>query len=240
MARGKTLLKLLQDLRAEIRASGNAAHNASAREGQVVLLNRIQEDLYDKYDWPLLRIERTLDVQAGQRYYDTPDDINIDRLESIQVRYGQQWCELGYGIDASHYSTWDSDLDERSWPVDRWMIYEGEQIELWPVPSDNVNATSLDGRLKLIGIKKLTPMVQDDDVAMLDDRLIVLHAAAETLGASGAKDAAIKLNKAQERERMLTSNMSKIKTFSLSGNSDDGGWKPKGPPRVAYRVTGGT
>lgn len=240
MARGKTLLKLLQDLRAEIRASGNAAHNSSAREGQVVLLNRVQEDLYDKYDWPLLRIERNLDVQSGQRYYDTPDDINIDRLESIEVRYGQQWCPLHYGISADHYSAWDSDLDERSWPVERWQVYEGEQIELWPVPGANADTVSLDGRLKLTGIKKLVPMVADDDVAMLDDRLIVLHAAAETLGASGAKDAAIKLNKAQERERMLTSNMSKIKTFSLSGRDNDGGWKPKGPPRVHYRVTGGS
>lgn len=237
MARGKTLLKLLQDLRAEIRASGNAAHNASAREGQVVLLNRVQEDLYDRHDWPLLRVERTIDVQAGQRYYDTPDDINLDRLECIEVRYGQQWCKLDYGIDSSHYSTWDSDLDERSWPVERWMIYENEQIELWPVPAANADPVSLDGRLKLFGIKKLPAMVADDDIAVLDDRLIVLYAAAETLAASGAKDAVAKLNMAQQRERMLVGNMSKIKTFSLSGRGDDSGWKPKGPPRVAYRVT---
>lgn len=237
MARGKTLLKLLQDFRAEIRASGNAAHNASAREGQIVLLNRVQEDLYDRQDWPHLRVERSIDVQAGQRYYDAPADINIDRLESIEVRYGQQWCGLAYGIDASHYSTWDSDLDERSWPVERWMIYEGEQIELWPVPASNVDTVSLDGRLKVTGIKKLQPLVADSDVAMLDDRLIVLYAAAEMLAASGAKDAAVKLNMAQQRERMLTSNMSKIKSFSLSGRGGDDGWKPKGPPRVAYRVT---
>ena len=237
MARGKTLLKLLQDLRAEIRASGNAAHNASAREGQVVLLNRVQEDIYDRHDWPMLRIERTLDVQAGQRYYDTPGDINIDRLECIEVRYGQQWCPLHYGINADHYSAWDSDLDERSWPVERWQIYEDEQIELWPVPAANADTVSLDGRLKITGIKKLQPLVADDDVAMLDDRLIVLFAAAESLAASGAKDAAAKLDAAQKRERMLTSNLSKIKTFSLSGRDGDSGWKPKGPPRVHYRVT---
>lgn len=237
MARGKTLLKLLQDLRAEIRASGNAAHNASAREGQIVLLNRVQEDIYDRHDWPLLRIERPLDVQAGQRYYDSPPDINIDRLECIEVRYGQQWCPLHYGINADHYSAWDSDLDERSWPVERWQIYEDEQIELWPVPAANADTVSLDGRLKITGIRKLTQMVADDDIAMLDDRLIVLYAAAETLAASGAKDAAAKLDAAMKRERMLTSNMSKIKTFSLSGNDSDTGWKPKGPPRVHYRVT---
>lgn len=237
MARGKTLLKLLQDFRAEIRASGNAAHNASAREGQVVLLNRVQEDIYDRHDWPTLRIERPLNLQAGQRYYDTPTDINIDRLESIEVRYGAQWCPLDYGIEASHYSTWDSDLDERSWPVERWMIYEDEQIEVWPVPADNADLTSLEGQMKVRGLRSLPPLVADSDVALMDDRLIVLYAAAESLAASGSKDAPEKFRRAQERERMLTSNMSKIKTFSLSGCNDDSGWKPKGPPRVAYRVT---
>lgn len=237
MARGKTLLKLLQDLRAEIRASGNAAHNASSREGHVQILQRMQEDIYDRHDWPLLRIERNLDLQAGQRYYDTPTDINMDRLESIEVRYGQQWCALSYGIGAEHYSAWDSDLDERSWPVECWQIYEDEQIEVWPIPADNVDTVSLDGRLKLTGIKALPPLVADTDVAVLDDRLIVLYAAAELLAASGAKDAPIKLEAARQRERMLTSNTSKVKKFSLSGQNNEPGWKPKGPPRVAYRVT---
>ncbi len=237
MARGKTLLKLLQDFRAEIRASGNAAHNASAREGQVVLLNRVQEDIYDRHDWPTLRIERTIDLQAGQRYYDTPADINMDRLENIEVRYGAQWVPVQYGIDASHYSTWDSYLDERSWPVERWRIYENEQIEVWPVPAANAVPATLEGRMKVFGIRSLPPLVADSDVALMDDRLIVLYAAAESLAASGSKDAPEKFRRAQERERMLTSNMSKIKTFSLSGSSDDSGWKPKGPPRVYYRTT---
>ena len=236
MARGKTLLKLRQDLRAEIRASGNAAHNASSRESHVLLLQRMQEDIYDRHDWPNLRIERNIDVQAGQRYYDPPADINLDRVETIEVRYGQQWCTLEYGIDASHYSTWDSDIDERSWPVERWQIYEDEQIELWPIPAANADA-SLDGRLKITGIRKLAPLIADDDVAMIDDRLIVLYAAAELLAASGAKDAQAKMQTAVTRERMLTANLSKIKKFSLSGKGDDSGWKPKGPPRVYYRTT---
>jgi hypothetical protein len=237
MARGKTLLKLLQDLRAEIRASGNAAHHASSRESHVLLLQRVQEDIYDRHDWPNLRIERTLDVQAGQRYYDPPNDINIDRLETIEVRYGSKWQCVEYGITGEHYNTWDSDLDERSWPVEQWMIYEDEQIELWPIPAINLDPVSLDGRLKITGIRKLTPLVADADVALLDDRLIVLYAAAELLAGSGGKDAQVKMQAAVTRERMLTANLSKIKTFSLSGRRDDQGFKPKGPPRVYYRTT---
>ncbi len=237
MARGKTLLKLLQDLRAEIRASGNAAHNASSRESHVLLLQRMQEDIYDRHDWPNLRVERFIDVQAGQRYYDPPPDINLDRVETIEVRYGQRWCPVTYGIDASHYSTWDSEIDQRSWPVQCWQIYEDEQIELWPVPADNADTTSLDGRLKITGIRKLAPLVADADTAMLDDRLIVLYAAAEILAASGAKDAQAKMQTAVTRERMLTANLSKIKSFSMNGRGQDRQWTPKGPPRVHYRTT---
>ena len=238
MARNQTLLKLLQDYRAEIRASGNAAHNAAAREGQVHLLQRTQEMLWDKHDWSFLRVERTFDVQAGQRYYDTPDDIVIDRVETLYVRYGEEWCRLGDGITDEHYSTWDSDLDERSWPVEQWQVYEGEQIELWPVPADDADATSLEGRIKIVGIRSLRPLVADTDRADLDDRLIVLYAAAETLAARGAEDAAVKLQLARERESALIGNMSKVKSFSLFGGARDAGWKPKGPPRVHYRERG--
>lgn len=236
MARGKTLLKLLQDLRAEIRASGNAAHHASTRESHLLLLQRVQEDIYDRHDWPHLRVTRDIDVQAGQRYYDPPTDINIDRVESIEVRYGDQWVPVDYEIDASHYSAWDSDLDQRSWPVERWKIHEDEQFEVWPIPASNADPVSLDGRLKITGIRKLPPLVADDDVTLLDDRLIVLYAAAELLAGSGAKDAQAKMQAAVTRERMLTANLSKVKTFSLSGRGDDPR-QPKGPPRVHYRVT---
>lgn len=235
MARGKTLLSLLQDLRAEVRASGNAAHNASDRERQVRLLQRVQEDLWDRHDWAHLRVERTLDLQAGQRFYDTPADMAIDRVEKLEVRYGDVWCELGHGIEASHYSTWDSDLDERSWPVEQWKIHEGEQIEVWPIPADNADPVSLEGRVKVTGIRTLRPLVADDDRADLDDRLIILYAAAETLAATGAKDAPLKMAAAQRREQMLLGNLTKIKQFRIGGADRHEGFRRKGPPRVHYR-----
>lgn len=237
MARNITLLQLLQDYRAEIRASGNAAHNSSAREGQVRLLQRVQNDLWEKYDWPFLRVDRFADLQAGQRFYDTPDDMPIDRVEAIHVRYGEEWCRLEYDIRAGHYSTFDSDLDERSWPVERWEIYEGEQIEIWPIPSINADLETLEGRMKLTGIRSLRALVADDDRCDLDGDLIVLHAAAETLAAQGAKDAPLKLTKAQQREANLTGNLSKVKNFTLYGGARETRWKPAGPPRVHYRTT---
>jgi hypothetical protein len=237
MARNQTLLKLLQAYRAEIRASGNAAHNTSAREGQVNLLQRVQETLWEEVDWPFLRVERYFDVQAGQRYYDTPEDVSIDRVQMLELRYGQEWVPLTPEIDRYDYSQWDSDLDERSWPVEKWKIHEDEQIELWPVPGDNADTVSLEGRIKITGIRNLRPLVADDDRADLDDRMIVLFAAAETLAASGAKDAPLKLQAAQMRKRMLTASMTKIKSFRMFGGDTSNEWRPKGPPRVHYRTT---
>lgn len=238
MARNQTLEQLLQDYRAEIRASGNSAHNVNVRDTQVRLLQRHQETLWDEIDWSHLRVERTLDLQAGQRYYDTPDDLTIDRLEKIEVRYGDQYETLFYGIGPEHYAQWDSDRDERSWPVERWQVYEDDQVEVWPIPADNADPVSLEGRLKLTGIKKLRPLVQDDDRADLDDRLIVLFAAAETLAAQGAPDAGIKLKMAQQRKMALVGNHSKKTSFSLFGaGQQPQGRQLRGPPRVHYRTT---
>ncbi len=234
--RGKTLLSLLQDFRAEIRASANSAHNIGVRETHVRLLQRTQETLWEAVDWPHLRVTRQVQLQAGQRYYSSDDDIHIDRLETIDVMYGTEWCRLYNGIGNEHYAAWNSDLDERSWPVERWALHEDDTFEVWPMPSQNGDTVSLEGMLRLTGIRNLSPLVADADTADLDDRLIVLFAAAESLAASGAEDAALKLRSAEKRLADLTGNQSKKKQFRLYGKSGEG-WKPKGPPRVHYRTT---
>lgn len=235
MARGKTLQSLLQDFRAEIRTSQNAAHNVNVRETHVRLLQRVQETLWESADWPHLRVRRLMDLQAGQRYYASDDDIHIDRLESIDVMYGGDWCVVTPGISNEHYAAWNSDLDQRSWPAERWQVYEDDEFEVWPIPAQNADATSLEGKLRLTGIRNLSPLVADDDRADLDNRLIVLFAAAETLAASGADDAPLKLRQAEKRLNDLTSNQSKIKQFKF-GCAQPDTWKPKGPPRVHYRT----
>lgn len=235
MARNQTLLKLLQDYRSEARLSGNPAHNTNVRESQVRLLQRIQEWLWEEHDWPHLIVERFLPVQAGQRFYSPPEDLSIDRIHKIEVRYGEQWCELTPLIPSEAYSHWDSELDERSWPVSRWRVYEDEQLELWPIPDDNADETTLEGMLKVTGVRSLRPLVADSDRADLDDRLLVLYAAAESLAASGAKDAQFKADAAQKRASHLMGNLSKLKTFSIGGSPVQHEAKLRGPPRVHYR-----
>lgn len=238
MARNKTLGGLLDAFRAECRLSSNPAHNNQVREQQINLLRRTQERLWDDFDWPHLRVERFIDVQAGQRYYDTPDDVAIDRIEKLEVRYGDEWLPLTPGVEALQYAMWDSDIDERSWPVERWDIYEGEQVELWPVPSLTRTAPALEGRIRVTGIRNLRPLVADSDRADLDDRLIVLYAAGEHLAADGARDAQLKLQQAQQRYSALKGNLTPVRRFRMYGATRPENRPLRGPPRVHYRTQG--
>jgi len=213
MARRTTLVKLLDDLRAECRLSLNPAHNPQNRDTQIKALQRKQEFFWNDFAWPHLRVERFIELAAGQRFYDMPEDLDIDRITKAELRVDTSYVPLPYGIDAEHYTAYDSELDVRSWPIQRVKISEDEQLEVWPIPDQNFDPTTLDGKIKLTGIKRLSPLIADSDRADLDDRLLVLHCAAEYLGASGAKDAQIKLDQANALYLKLRGNLMPRKTY---------------------------
>lgn len=217
MARNVTLEKLLNNFRAECRLSLNAAHNNQTRQGHIVLLQRKQEWLWEDFDWPHLRVDRFIDLQAGQRFYDLPQDMAIDRIQRIEGRFDSVYQDILPGIYAENYAAHDSDLDQRSWPIRRWQITEDEQIEFWPIPDSNFDSDTLEGRVKITGIKNLRPLVSDDDRADIDDRLIVLHAAAEYLAGTGAKDAQIKLDQATALYAKLRGHLMPRKVYSMFG-----------------------
>jgi hypothetical protein len=196
MARYTTLIRLLDKLRAELRLSKNPSHNTSVRESHIDILNRTQESLWQDYDWPHLRVERTIVVQAGQRIYDFPADLDMDRVEKLEVYDGSAWIPVRYGIGAAEYSTYNSDLDERANPVRAWKFAEGEDFEVWPISDVNGNATTQQDFLKFTGVKKYRPMVNDSDTADLDDNLIVLYCAAELMADSSPQVSATKLQRA--------------------------------------------
>ena len=246
MARNRTLLSLLQDYRIEVGASANPAHNSNVREAQVQALQKVQDRLWRQHDWPFLRVRRFIDLQAGQRYYDSrgakhedgtaASDLGIERLQTIEVRWGDEWVPLEPSIGRPQYAMWDSDTGERSWPVERWQIFEDEQFEVWPIPASNATPATLDGRLRLTGIRDLRPLVADDDRADLDDDLIVKWGALKSLSRSGSKDAQVVLDEAKQIEASLTAGFTKTKVFSLAGRDTSTGRHPRGPARVHYRT----
>lgn len=228
MARRTTLVKLLDDLRSEARISLNPAHNAQQRPAQVKLLQRTQERLWEDFAWGHLRVERQVAAQAGQRYYETPEDMQIDRIEKIEFFTDGCWRELCPGIDPGHFAAHNSDLDERSWPMRRWRIREDEDVEIWPILDRNADVVTRDGYIKFTGIRNLRPLVADSDRADLDDRLLVLYAASELLAASGAKDASIKLEMANAHYARLRGGMTPRKTIKMFGIGE-----PELPRRIS-------
>ena len=222
MPRRVQLEHLLKDLRSQARISTNPQHNVQQRDAHVTLLQRIQDWLWSDYDWPFLRVERQVSLQAGQRYMAAPESIPVDRIEALEVFDGGEWVPLKNGVGARQYAWHNSDLDVRAWPPRCWRVTEGndadlEQIELWPIPDRNGDAATREGFLKITGIRRLSPLVQDTDRADLESRLLVLFGAAELLAAAGAKDAQPKQQAANAYYGRIRSQMSQSGSFQMFG-----------------------
>lgn len=215
MARGVTLVKLLDKMRAELHASLNPAHNNQVRDKQVAFLQSTQDWLWADFTWPHLRAFRNYKLQAGEYLYDASNDFDIDRIEKIEVKFGGRWCPLDPGIGAEHYLAHDTELGQRASPARRWRIAENEQIEVWPIPDTNGDPTTLEGHIKVTGIRKLRPLVADADRCDLDDQLIYLYAAAKADPAS--QHGKFALNLANKRLAKLKGNLTPRRQFKMFG-----------------------
>lgn len=176
MARGNTFLNLYIMLRAELGRSSTIAVGVEDRERLRHHINRAYEARYDKYDWPHLR--RTFDpitLNAGQRYYDFPNELNYERIERAWVWWTNEPTPIWRGVTVDDYGAYDPTANERSDPVLKWdvrSIGSSTQFEVWPLPASN------SVRITFQGIRKITKLVNDADLCLLDDQLITLDAAA--------------------------------------------------------------
>lgn len=226
MARNETLESILTDFRLDAKLASSSALNAQNEERQIHLIQREQKRLWEETDWAHLRVERFIPLQAGQRFYDlssalneagaAKNDLSIDRIEKMDVKDGGEWCPLYNGIGAAEYVAHDSALDERASPACAWRIYEGEQLEIWPVPEVDATAEQ-EGYLRVTGIRDLRPFVEMSDRADLDGQLISAYAAGQYLAAKKAADTEMVLAKAQKLYARLTANLKKRKSFQLFG-----------------------
>jgi len=235
MARNVSLGVLIDDLRAEAGHSLQANLGVQMREVLIKVLQRQQRRLWEDYDWTFLRVERDIAVAAGQRYYGFPVDLNLERLEKVEFKYGDRWIPVEYGIGRREYDTHDSDRGVRAFPIERWKEADNDQFELWPIPSQNGSTATSSNILRFTGIRKLRPLVAESDVADLDDTLLVLYSAAEILAREKSADANVKLQMAEKHYNRLKGRNSKTETFSLSGGNESSGLRPQGPKIIAVQ-----
>lgn len=206
MARGTSLLLLVDKLKAEAGQSALVSAGVDALPALKQILRRTQETLYDDYAWPHMRFMPFKNLAAGQRYYDLPSGLNMERIEDVAVWHNGKPMPVERGIGFAEYASYDSDSDDRADPVLRWDIRSPSgtpQIEVWPLPATNASTGPSHNRLHFIGIRSLSALTADADTADLDDQMIVLFAAAEMLARQKSEDAPAKLAAAQSRYNRL-------------------------------------
>jgi hypothetical protein len=215
MARGTSLLKLREMLRAEIGAASSVAMGINTENQFDHLLRRTQEILWTEHDWEFAQIDRDEALIAGQRYYAFDDEVDFQRIISAHVKHDGKWKCVDYGIGVAEYNAKDSEIGEVSSPVDRWQHHESNQFEVWPVPDV---AQSLRFRC----YRKLPALIAPSDQALLDDNLIVLRCAAEYLSRTGSKDAQAKLAQATIHFNRLKGQATKIDGANFGGSVSPG------------------
>jgi len=230
MARNQTLGQILDTVRIEAGLDPDPALSINVRPLLVQLIRREYERLYDEFDWPFLRLTEDIDTVAGERHYDFPDAIDLERVEEVHYRWADRWLPLERGICQDDYNAHDSDNDVRVDPAMRWDVVRTgsrEQCEIWPIPLTGGSP------LRFTGIKKKTELVADSDRCDLDGTMVALFAASEYLVGRDNATAQIKQQKAVERFRMVRG-----RTIQKDGTRLNfaGGSKPEieRVPLVAY------
>ncbi|TWA89581.1 hypothetical protein [Bradyrhizobium stylosanthis] len=195
--RRRQLGQLLTMLRDELSISSEPSVGVSATPNLKQVLTRHYETLFEEYDWPFLRkIFDRITLNAGQRYYDFPEDMDFESLERVTCWWSNLPHTLTRGIDFEQYAVYSSDDNVRADPVQRWDVRDvdgKEMIEVWPIPAGAGQALQFRGRIKF------ARLVDESDLCLLDDQLVVLHAAAELSPPKKRTDINAKLVAAQRR-----------------------------------------
>ena len=201
MARGATLSQLISDLRDELRRANSPSAGPDDEPSLRRTINHVYRTLYYAHDWSFLKhMFQAITLNAGQRYYDLPDGLDMERIIEARVKWGSQFHPISRGIGFDEYNTYDPEDDERSSPASRWDIrYTGttDQIEIWPLPDGSSQS------LRLFGVYECNELVDEADVCRLESEIVVLYAAAELAKAQDNKDADAKLELAKEMLRLV-------------------------------------
>ena len=230
MARNTTLQVLLDDLRAESGHSVQANLGKATETMMLTLLNRVQRRLWEDFSWPFLHTKKDTLMSTNEQYYDVPTGLTLERIESAEFKWGNRWERVPYGISPAHYNQWDTDQGVQSWPIMRYQAYGDVpgQIEVWPLPSQNGDATTGEGTLRFRGVKNLNRLTAKTDTADLDDQLIVLFAAGELLARQKSPDAQMKMGQAQAHYTRIKGRLSKGEPI-VFGGEDPNSYRTRGP-----------
>ncbi len=199
MARRTQFLDLVTMLRNELGRSTSVSVGVDDLPRLKHHLNRAYETRFDEHDWPHLRkLFSKIAMNASQSLYDFPSDLDYTRIEGTWVWWNSRPYGIDRGITPDDYAIFDTTSAKTSAPILKWDVRDAAgqvQFEVWPMPSASAVQT-----VQFLGHRKVTKLVNDADLCLLDDWLIVLDAAAAL-----TKDVVDKKQKSAEAEtRFIT------------------------------------
>ena len=203
-----TLRDLLRQVRVETGQSLDPAHGLDQDLLTTHLLTRIQRQLAEQVDWPILTVQGCLTTAAGQKLY-TLDAIAATRAPSnifYDFRTGQitKICLDKYQLAHLSPTSLPTDLDKRGSPK-AWSL-SGDSLLLWPTPDHRCPT------LTLFGKRAVAPLKAPTDFCDLDGDLLVLFCAAEIMMDSHQSKARHKLSQAANHLMRLRAQFSPSET----------------------------
>jgi hypothetical protein len=210
------LSEMLNDLRAEANISLAPGHNLASRNAHIILLRRVQRELWLQNTWPDQIVYRDTFTAAGQKTYEYPDDVDFESIQELWIDPGgvtgnvsKTFTPLCYGIGPDEVN-----LSIEGGQPEKWQHFSDneDQFELWPVPDGEYT-------VRLKGMKRVGRLVEDTDRSTIDGTLIVLYAAAELLAQAKNDLGQLKHQKAVAYYQRLRGMLSAQKTepFVMGG-----------------------
>lgn len=216
MPRGTQFGQVIDMFREEAGLATSRAQGVQQLGSIKAKLRRVYRRLHADFAWPHLRIERTVTLSAGQRYYSFPADLDFDNIERAWVQEVDEdhWYDLRYGIDALHYNTTNSYEGEREDFPSNWKLHEDGTFEIWPVPESNGHT------VRFFGKARAKPLVSESEILDLDDDLIVMFAVGEELVRQKDAQGQFMLEQARAHYNRLRGNSQKTEPFNMKDSSD--------------------
>ncbi|MCE7901248.1 MAG: hypothetical protein DYH20_01010 [Gammaproteobacteria bacterium PRO9] len=210
MARGTQFRELVNMLRAELGQSLQRSTGLNTVEAQKYALKNTYQWLWDSFDWRFLKVYRDESLIPGERYYSFDPDMSYESVERAWTKYGDSWLPVVFGIDPEQQNA----VEETRDPVCRWDSHDDDQYEVWPVPASA-------GTLRMYGIRKYKPLVDEKDKCLLDDLMVVMWTVARLAPRAKAANGQLYVEIAKDRLRRMRAKArgNKSRPFVLGGGA---------------------
>jgi hypothetical protein len=215
-----SLSQLVAMVRAEAGHSISVAQGLNTLDQLKHVIKRTEYELWTAYNWPQMKTMWDITAPVGQYEFAYPEGVDFDQIREVFYisEKGTEWTPVEYGIPMSAILPNGAPSKNNAPRIQLWDTFhntttEEDRIRVWPV-------TNSPGYLRLVGQRKLPPMVADEDLCTLDAVAISLFASQELLTRAKAEDAGTKMQKAQRHLQKLfantTSDKQKVSTYGAT------------------------